>query len=124
MYLAKATESDVDTSIDLLHWWRRNASAVPHWAAGARKVLLVHLSASEIVFSLLNASFCGQQDSRTKVFRGIPGCYNTPIVDRKHSVYFIVHLQYNYDAYVCGCVNMFIIYIIYFGALLRIGGEQ
>ena len=60
-YIAKS--ADVDSSIDLLQWWQRNASTLPHWAAAARKVLLVQPSsaASERVFSLLNASFQSQQ---------------------------------------------------------------
>ena len=59
-YLAKA--ADVDSSIDPLQWWQRNASALPHWVAAACKVLLVQPSsaASERVFSLFNASFQGQ----------------------------------------------------------------
>ena len=62
-YLVKA--ADVDSSIDPLQWWQRNASALPHWVAAARKVLLVQPSsaASERVFSLFNASFQGQQET-------------------------------------------------------------
>ena len=62
-YLAKA--ADVDSSIDPLQWWQRNASALPHWVAAARKVLLVQPSsdASERVSSLFNASFQGQQET-------------------------------------------------------------
>ena len=62
LYLARA--SDVDTAINPLLWWKRNASDLPCWAAAAQKVLLVQPSsaASERVFSLLNASFNQQQD--------------------------------------------------------------
>ena len=62
-YLAKVT--DIDPSIDILQWWNQNESALPCWAAAARKVLLVQPSsaASERVFSLLKASFNPQQQS-------------------------------------------------------------
>jgi len=62
-YLAKV--SDIDPSIDILQWWKQNESALPCWAAAARKVLLVQPSsaASERVFSLLKASFNPQQQS-------------------------------------------------------------
>ena len=62
-YLAKV--SDIDSSIDILQWWRQNESGLPCWAAAARKVLLVQPSsaASERVFSLLKASFNPQQQS-------------------------------------------------------------
>ena len=61
-YLAKA--ADVDSSIDPMHWWRLNASTLPHWAVAACRVLLVQQSsaASKRVFSLLNASFGALQD--------------------------------------------------------------
>ena len=62
-YFAKVT--DIDPSIDILQWWNQNESALPCWAAAARKVLLVQPSsaASERVFSLLKASFNPQQQS-------------------------------------------------------------
>jgi len=62
-YLAKV--SDIDSSIDILQWWRQNESNLQCWSTAARKVLLVQPSspASERVFSLLKASFNPQQQS-------------------------------------------------------------
>ena len=62
-YLSKV--SDIDPSIDIIHWWKQNESALPCWAAAVRKVLLVQPSsaASERVFSLLKSSFNPQQQS-------------------------------------------------------------
>ena len=59
----QAKVSDVDPSIDNLQWWKQNESALPCWAAAARKVFLVQPSsaASERVFSLLKSSFNPQQ---------------------------------------------------------------
>ena len=80
-YLAKA--ADVDSSIDPLQWWQRNASALPHWVAAARKVLLVQLSsaASERVFSLFNASFQGQQETNCKTIWKHLSCYSIIVIE-------------------------------------------
>ena len=61
LYLAKA---DVDSSIDPLDRWKRNANYLPKWVLALQKVLLIQPSsaASERVFSLLKSSFKKQHE--------------------------------------------------------------
>ena len=56
-YLSKV--SDIDPSIDIIHWRKQNESALPCWAAAVHKVLLVQPSsaASERVFFLTKVLF-------------------------------------------------------------------
>ena len=62
-YISKVSE--FDPSIDILHWWKQNKSALSCRAAAVCKVLLVQPSyaASERVFSLLKSYFNPQQQS-------------------------------------------------------------
>jgi hypothetical protein len=62
LYLAKA--ADVDSSIDTLDWWKKNAICLPKWVSALQKILLIQPSsaASERVFSLLKSSFSEQQE--------------------------------------------------------------
>ena len=61
-YLAKA--EGVDSTIDVLQWWKESAKGIPAWAEAAKKVLVVQPSsgAAERVFSILNNTFSDQQD--------------------------------------------------------------
>ena len=60
-YLAKATDLSADH--DPLVFWRAKSPDLPHWAAAAKKVLVVQPSsaASERAFSLLVSTFHDQQ---------------------------------------------------------------
>lgn len=61
MYIAAA--EDVSNTTDVLEWWKRNKSNLPHWAEACKCALLIQPSAVERVFSLLNNSFCKQQEN-------------------------------------------------------------
>ena len=62
LYLAKA--ADVDSSIDALDWWKKNANCLPKWVSALQKILLIQPSSAAIerVFSLLKSSFSEQQE--------------------------------------------------------------
>ena len=61
MYIAAA--EDVSNMTDVLEWWKTNESKLPHWAEACKHALLVQPSSAAVerVFSLLNNSFCKQQ---------------------------------------------------------------
>jgi len=61
-YLAKT--ADVSEQFNPLEWWKFNANELPNWSSAACKVFVLQPSsaASEIVFSLLRATFSEQQE--------------------------------------------------------------
>lgn len=65
-YLALA--GDVNPQVDIVDWWHRKSSELPHWSAVASQLFLVQPSsaAAERVFSLLNCSF---SDKQTLLFK-------------------------------------------------------
>jgi len=54
IYIAKA--SDVDSSVDILEWWKSASVELTHWPNAAQKVLSIQPSsaAAERVFSILS----------------------------------------------------------------------
>ena len=60
--MAKA--EGVESTIDVLQWWKESAKGIPAWAGAAKKVLVVQPSsgAAKRVFSILNNTFSDQQD--------------------------------------------------------------
>ena len=56
-YLARASGTSQD--IDVLEWWKLNASTLPNWSEAAKKIFLLQPSsaAAERVFSVLKNSF-------------------------------------------------------------------
>ena len=62
MYIAAA--EDVSNTTDVLEWWKSNETKLPHWAEAYKRALLVQPSSAavESVSSLLNNSFCKQQE--------------------------------------------------------------
>ena len=62
MYIAAA--EDVSNTTDVLEWWKSNETKLPHWAEACKRAFLVQPSSAAVerVFSLLNNSFCKQQE--------------------------------------------------------------
>ena len=62
-YLAKT--DGLDSSMDIVSWWKQNTHDLPAWSAAAKKMLVVQPSsaAAERVFSILNSAFKEQQEN-------------------------------------------------------------
>ena len=62
-YLAKS--DSLNSSMDIVSWWKQYTHDLPAWSAAAKKVLVVQPSsaAAERVFSILNSTFKEQQQN-------------------------------------------------------------
>ena len=62
-YLAKS--DSLNSSMDIVSWWKQYTHDLPAWSAAAKKVLVVQPSsaAAERVFSILNSTFKEQQEN-------------------------------------------------------------
>jgi len=63
-----AKTDDISDDLDLLLWWKLNATVLPYWSNAVRKILIIQPSsaAAERVFSLLNSGFGDLQENSLK----------------------------------------------------------